>query len=111
MDDEMMRVAERLSTARRVVALTGAGVSEESGIPTFRDPQTGLWKRYDPLTLATAEAFARDPKLVWDWYEWRRGLRRQAETQPSQAMFQPPRRPSLRMDYHYVGCALRLPGV
>jgi NAD-dependent deacetylase len=82
MDDELMLVAGRLSTARRVVALTGAGISEESGIPTFRDPQTGLWARYDPLTLATAEAFARDPKLVWDWYEWRRGLRRQAKPNP-----------------------------
>lgn len=82
MDDELMLVAGRLSTARRVVALTGAGISEESGIPTFRDPQTGLWARYDPMTLATAEAFARDPKLVWDWYEWRRGLRRQAKPNP-----------------------------
>lgn len=72
---------ERLRSASRVVALTGAGASEESGIPTFRDPQTGLWAKYDPMVLATAEAFERNPKLVWDWYEWRRGVRR--ETKPN----------------------------
>ncbi len=54
-------VVERLAAAQRVVALTGAGISEESGIPTFRDPQTGLWAQYDPMVLATAEAIARDP--------------------------------------------------
>lgn len=61
-----------LKSAQRVVVLTGAGVSAESGIPTFRDAQTGLWAQYDPMQLATPEAFARNPKLVWDWYEWRR---------------------------------------
>jgi NAD-dependent deacetylase len=64
----------RLATARRVVALTGAGVSAESGVPTFRDAQTGLWARFRPEELATAEAFAADPKTVWTWYEWRRDL-------------------------------------
>jgi NAD-dependent protein deacetylase/lipoamidase len=72
---------DRLGSASRVVILTGAGASEESGIPTFRDPQTGLWAKYDPMILATAEAFARNPKLVWDWYEWRRGIRR--DTKPN----------------------------
>ena len=56
----------------RVVALTGAGVSQESGLRTFRDMQTGLWKQYRPEELASPEAFRRDPKLVWDWYAWRR---------------------------------------
>lgn len=65
-----------MRSAARVVVLTGAGASEESGIPTFRDPQTGLWKKYDPMVLATREAFERDPKLVWEWYEWRRAVRR-----------------------------------
>ncbi len=65
---------QRLISAKRVVALTGAGVSSESGIPTFRDAQTGLWSKYDPMQLATPEAFARNPKLVWDWYQWRRDL-------------------------------------
>jgi NAD-dependent protein deacetylase/lipoamidase len=67
--------AELLATVRkssRVVALTGAGVSQESGLRTFRDAQTGLWAQYKPTELASPEAFARDPKLVWDWYAWRR---------------------------------------
>ena len=63
---------ERLRTAHRVVNPTGAGVSQESGIPTFRDRQTGLWSRFDAAELATPEAFHRDPALVWGWYEWRR---------------------------------------
>jgi NAD-dependent deacetylase len=61
-----------LRTSSRVVALTGAGVSQESGLRTFRDAQTGLWAQYKPTELASPEAFARDPKLVWDWYAWRR---------------------------------------
>jgi NAD-dependent deacetylase len=61
-----------LQRARRVAALTGAGISAESGVPTFRDAQTGLWARYDPHELATPEAFRRNPRLVWEWYAWRR---------------------------------------
>jgi NAD-dependent deacetylase len=67
-------LVEALRDARRVVALTGSGISAESGVPTFRDAQTGLWASYDPQELATPEAFARDPELVWKWYAWRRGL-------------------------------------
>ena len=63
---------QRLRTARRVAALTGAGVSQESGLRTFRDAQTGLWAQYRPEELASPEAFRRDPKLIWDWYAWRR---------------------------------------
>jgi NAD-dependent deacetylase len=63
-----------LRAARRVGVLTGAGISAESGIPTFRDAQTGLWSRFRPEELATADAFRRNPQLVWDWYAWRRGL-------------------------------------
>lgn len=51
-------------------------------MPTFRDAQTGLWERYDPMELATPEAFERDPKLVWEWYEWRRKLVSEAEPNP-----------------------------
>ena len=51
--------------------MTGAGVSAASGVPTFRGPD-GLWKQFRPETLATPEAFARDPRLVWEWYDWRR---------------------------------------
>ena len=72
-------LAEALANARRVVALTGAGVSAESGIPTFRDALTGLWARFDPLELATPAAFERTPKLVWDWYAMRRDAVRAAQ--------------------------------
>lgn len=61
-----------LQSARRITVLTGAGVSAESGIPTFRDELTGLWQNFDAHTLATADAFLGDPSLVWGWYEWRR---------------------------------------
>lgn len=67
-------LARRLSAARSVVALTGAGISAESGVPTFREAQTGLWAKFDPLELATPEAFASNPQRVWEWYAWRRTL-------------------------------------
>jgi NAD-dependent deacetylase len=63
---------QQLRRARRIVALTGAGISAESGLATFRDAQTGLWSKFKPEELATAEAFQRDPKFVQDWYAWRR---------------------------------------
>lgn len=69
--------AIRLARPQRVVAFTGAGISAESGIPTFRGAG-GLWRNYRSEDLATPEAFRRDPKLVWEWYEWRRGLIREA---------------------------------
>jgi len=69
---EMIRaLAERLRRASRVTVLTGAGVSAASGVPTFRG-QDGLWRRFRATDLATPEAFARDPELVWEWYAWRR---------------------------------------
>lgn len=70
-----------LASAARVVVLTGAGISAESGIPTFREAQTGLWEKYDPLDLATPQAFAAHPQRVWRWYAWRRGL--VAKAQPN----------------------------
>ena len=66
------RVIKALRAATRVVVFTGAGVSAESGVPTFRDEQTGLWENFDAGELATPLAFQRDPPLVWGWYEWRR---------------------------------------
>jgi NAD-dependent deacetylase len=63
---------ERLRRAEYVTALTGAGISAESGVPTFRDAQSGLWSKYKPEDLATPEAFQRNPQLVWEWYAWRR---------------------------------------
>jgi NAD-dependent deacetylase len=71
-----------LRAARHIVALTGAGVSAESGIPTFRDAQVGLWAQYRPEDLATPEAFARNPRLVWDWYAWRGEIVRGARPNP-----------------------------
>ena len=65
---------EALRNAKHVVVLTGAGISAESGVPTFRDVMTGLWAQYNPQDLATPQAFVRDPKLVWEWYAWRREL-------------------------------------
>jgi NAD-dependent deacetylase len=61
----------RLRAAGAVTVLTGAGVSAASGVPTFRGPD-GLWKTFRPEQLATPHAFARDPRLVWEWYDWRR---------------------------------------
>jgi NAD-dependent deacetylase len=74
--------AELLARARRVVVFTGAGISAESGVPTFRDDLTGLWARFDPERLATPEAFRADPDLVWGWYEWRRARVRRAQPNP-----------------------------
>src|SRR6202030_135740 len=68
------RIIQALREATRVVVFTGAGVFAESGHPTFRDKQTGLWEKFDPAELATPDAFERDPPLVWGWYEWRRAL-------------------------------------
>ncbi|MCW5977089.1 MAG: NAD-dependent deacylase [Bryobacteraceae bacterium] len=74
----MERAREWLRGASTIVALTGAGISAESGIPTFRG-SGGLWREFRPEELATPQAFARDPKLVWEWYFWRRGLIAAAE--------------------------------
>jgi NAD-dependent deacetylase len=71
--DRLAAAAKRLRAARRIVVLTGAGVSAESGVPTFRGPG-GLWRRYRAEDLATPEAFDRDPSLVWEWYAWRREI-------------------------------------
>lgn len=72
-------VVEIARAARRVVVLTGAGMSAESGIPTFRDAQTGLWEHHNPEELATPEAWERDPDFVWAWYRWRAKLIRDVE--------------------------------
>ncbi len=76
-DDAVLdRMRSRLAAASRIVVLTGAGMSAESGIPTFRDALTGLWSKFDPAALASEEGFRRDPATVWDWYaERRQGVR------------------------------------
>ena len=66
------RVREWIAAARHIAVLTGAGMSAESGVPTFRDTQTGLWARFRPEELATEEAFRANPQHVWDWYAMRR---------------------------------------
>src|SRR5690348_10589034 len=75
----IQQAATMLRQAKRPCVLTGAGVSKESGIPTFRDALEGLWARFNPQELATQQAFTRDPKLVWDFYEYRRELMRPAK--------------------------------
>ena len=72
----------RLRAAQRVAVLTGAGISAESGVPTFREAQTGLWARYRPEELATPEAFRHDPRRVWEWYAWRRERVQQTAPNP-----------------------------
>lgn len=72
-----------LRTAQAVTVLTGAGVSAESGLPTFRDAMTGLWSAYRPEDLATPAAFQRQPRLVWEWYAWRRSLATQSQPNPA----------------------------
>jgi NAD-dependent deacetylase len=73
MESLLADVRRRLAVARRVTAMTGAGVSAASGVPTFRGA-AGLWRTFRPEQLATPDAFRRDPSLVWEWYDWRRQL-------------------------------------
>lgn len=82
MTDPIAQAAALLRKAQRIAVLTGAGVSKESGVPTFRDALDGLWSRYDPEDLATRQAFQQNPRLVWDWYEYRRQMVRQAQPNP-----------------------------
>jgi NAD-dependent SIR2 family protein deacetylase len=73
-DTELIeRARGLLLDAPRILVMTGAGISAESGVPTFRGPDR-LWKSLSPQDLATPEAFAKDARLVWEWYEWRREL-------------------------------------
>ena len=78
----MQRAAQALASARNVVAMTGAGISAESGIPTFRGAG-GLWEGFRAEELATPEAFASDPELVWRWYRWRRDICQKASPNPA----------------------------
>ena len=76
---------QNMKASQHVAVLTGAGISAESGVPTFREAQTGLWAQYDPQELATPQAFRHNPRLVWEWYAWRRELVSQAEPNPGHA--------------------------
>ena len=75
MKDMIQKSRELVLGSNNIVVLTGAGISSESGVPTFRGEE-GLWKNFRAEELATPEAFERDPKTVWEWYDWRRGLLR-----------------------------------
>ncbi len=86
-------VKEQLATARVITVLTGAGISADSGVPTFRGTD-GLWRNYRAEDLATPEAFARDPRLVWEWYNWRRELI--ATKQPNDA-----HKTIVELEHHY----------
>jgi NAD-dependent deacetylase len=77
--DVPAELADTLRKAERLTVLTGAGISAESGVPTFREAQTGLWARFRPEQLATQAAYKRDPRLVWEWYTWRRELTARAQ--------------------------------
>ena len=83
--ESLQSAAQYLKQARHVVIFSGAGVSAESGIATFRDALTGLWSRFDPQRLATPEAFEADPELVWGWYEWRRAQAGRVQPNPGHA--------------------------
>ena len=78
----IQQAAAWIGDTQHLIVATGAGMSKESGVPTFRDALDGLWARYDPQQLATPQAFQRDPQLVWRWYEYRRALVRQAQPNP-----------------------------
>ena len=82
LDERLEAAAALLGEAGRIAVLSGAGMSAESGIPTFRDALTGLWARFDATELATPQAFERDPALVWGWYEWRRMKVLQSQPNP-----------------------------
>ncbi|MET0426128.1 MAG: NAD-dependent protein deacylase [Actinoplanes sp.] len=82
---QMYDASALLREAGRVVVFTGAGISAESGVPTFREALTGLWERFDAQALATPEAFRADPELVWGWYEWRRAAVERVAPNPGHA--------------------------
>lgn len=73
LDDQIRLARARLASAQSIAVLTGAGISADSGVPTFRGAE-GLWRTYRAEDLATPEAFERDPRIVWEWYNWRREL-------------------------------------
>jgi NAD-dependent deacetylase len=82
MDGPINKAIGIIKSAQSIFVLTGAGISAESGIPTFRGTD-GLWKNYSVTDLATPEAFARNPRLVWEWYQWRQDIINQAEPNPA----------------------------
>ncbi len=88
-----------LSTANRVLILTGAGMSAESGVATFRDAQTGLWRKFRPQKLATPQAFADNPARVWDWYQMRRAKVAKVKPHPGHTAL-------VKLEQHYASFSL-----
>lgn len=86
-------VLDRLKSAAYCVVSTGAGISAESGVPTFRDAQTGFWAKYDPMELASPDGFRRNPQRVWEWYAYRRDL--VSKTKPNPGHYAIARLPDL----------------
>jgi len=82
MDEKIRSIAKKLKAANKVTVLTGAGISKASGIPTFRG-KNGLWSKYSPSELATYQAFTKNPKLVWQWYNYRRKIIKKANPNPA----------------------------
>ena len=81
MEKEIAKAYELINSSNEIVVITGAGISAESGIPTYRGEE-GLWRNYDPHELATPEAFFKNPKLVWEWYDSRRAIMKNAKPNP-----------------------------
>ncbi len=84
MEEKIFKIAEKIKNANKLTVLTGAGISKASGIPTFRG-KDGLWSKYSPSELATYQAFTKNPKLVWQWYNYRRKIIKAAK--PNAAHF------------------------
>ena len=84
MEEKIFKIAEKIKNAKKLTVLTGAGISKASGIPTFRG-KDGLWSKYSPSELATYQAFTKNPKLVWQWYNYRRKIIKAAK--PNAAHF------------------------
>ncbi|RLE47476.1 MAG: NAD-dependent protein deacylase, partial [Candidatus Methanomethylicota archaeon] len=82
LSDLIEKAARIIVKSKNLIALTGAGISAESGIPTFRG-EGGLWSKYKPEELATPEAFMRNPRIVWEWYAWRIDLVLSAKPNPA----------------------------
>lgn len=82
MSTELARAAEAIRNSHYALALTGAGISKESNVPTFRGAD-GLWKKHNVMDLATPQAFSQDPEVVWEWYSWRQGLISSCEPNPA----------------------------
>ena len=78
MEEKVLKIAEKIRSAKKLTVLTGAGISKASGIPTFRG-KDGLWSKYSPSELATYQAFTKNPKLVWQWYNYRRKIIKSAK--------------------------------